>query len=66
MMQDSIEAIVQRIKSHKITPEEQRAQRVSLIIGLADKASTITRDQVSSFLDNVEGRPSKEGGKNMA
>jgi hypothetical protein len=48
--------IAEKAKTHKMTPAERRAQRVSLIMGLRSKNSTVTREQVSSTLDAIEGR----------
>jgi Asp-tRNA(Asn)/Glu-tRNA(Gln) amidotransferase C subunit len=50
--------IAEKAKAHKMTPAERRAQRVSLIMGLRSKNSTVTREQVSSTLDAIEGRES--------
>jgi hypothetical protein len=48
--------IAEMAKAHKMTPAERRAQRVSLIMGLRSKNSTMTHEQVSSTLDEIEGR----------
>ena len=52
----TLEQIAEKARNHKVTPAERRAQRVSLIMGLRSKNSTLTRDEVSSFLDQNEGR----------
>jgi hypothetical protein len=49
---DEIKDIAQ---THKVTPSERRAQRVSLIMGLRSEKSTLTRDEVSGLLDSLEG-----------
>ena len=54
----SLAQIAEIAKAHKMTPAERRAQRVSLIMGLRSKNSTVTREQVSSTLDAIEGRES--------
>ena len=38
-----------------MTPAERRAQRVSLIMGLRAKRSTLTREKVEEILENTEG-----------
>jgi hypothetical protein len=60
----TLEQIAEKAKNHRVTPAERRAQRVSLIMGLRSKNSTLTRDEVSSFLDQNEGHETvdKEAG----
>jgi hypothetical protein len=52
----TLEQIAEKARNHRVTPAERRAQRVSLIMGLRSKNSTVTREEVSSFLDQNEGR----------
>ena len=52
----TLDQITAKALSHRVTPEERRAQRVSLIMGLRSKNSTLTREEVASFLDQNEGR----------
>lgn len=52
----TLDQIAAKARAHKVTPEERRAQRVSLIMGLRSKNSTLTREEVASFLDQNEGR----------
>jgi hypothetical protein len=57
----TLEEIAKRAKAHKQTPHERRAQRVSLIMGVRSKNSTLSREKVESLLDELEGhaeRPS--------
>jgi len=56
----TLEQIAEKARNHRVTPAERRAQRVSLIMGLRSKNSTLTRDEVSSFLDQNEGRETAE------
>ena len=56
----TLEQIAEKARNHRVTPSERRAQRVSLIMGLRSKNSTLTRDEVSSFLDQNEGRETVE------
>lgn len=42
-------------RSHRMTPTERRAQRVSMIMGLRGSTSTLTREKVEEVLDEVEG-----------
>ena len=51
----TLDQIVEKARAHKVTPDERRAQRISLIMGLRSKNSTLTRDEVASFLDQNEG-----------
>lgn len=55
----TLEQIAEKARQHQVTPAERRAQRVSLIMGLRSKNSTLTREDVASFLDENEGRASK-------
>ncbi len=57
----TLDQIAEKARSHKVTPEERRAQRVSLIMGLRSKNSTLTREEVASFLDQNEGRETSHG-----
>lgn len=56
----TLEQIAEKARSHRTTPAERRAQRVSLIMGLRSKNSTVTRDEVQSFLDQNEGHEEPE------
>lgn len=42
-------------RSHRMTPAERRAQRVSMIMGLRGSTSTLTYEKVGEVLDEVEG-----------
>lgn len=55
----TLEEIVKFSKAHKVTPVERRAQRISLMMGLRSEKSTMTREEVSILLDNIEGRDPK-------
>lgn len=57
----TLEEIVKFSKAHKVTPVERRAQRISLMMGLRSERSTMTREEVSILLDNIEGRDPKSG-----
>ena len=52
----TLEEIVKFSKSHRVSPAERRAQRVSLMMGLRSNKSTVTREEISHFLDHIEGR----------
>lgn len=56
----TLDQIAEKARAHKMTPTERRAQRISLIMGLRSKDSTLTRDQVASFLDENEGHESTD------
>lgn len=54
----SLEEIAELAKKHEASAVERRAQRVSLIMGLRSKDSTLTREKVEHFLDENEGHSS--------
>jgi hypothetical protein len=51
----TLEEIAAKARSHKVTPAEKRAQRVSLIMGLRSDNSTLTRDEVADLVGRLEG-----------
>ena len=51
----SLDEIATLARKHTITPSERRAQRLSLIMGLTSHKSTLTREQVSGWVDQIEG-----------
>ena len=55
----TLEEIVKFSKAHKVTPVERRAQIISLMMGLRSEKSTMTREEISILLDNIEGRDPK-------
>lgn len=55
----TLKEIVEKARAHVVTPDERRAQRVSMIMGLRSKKSTFTREKVESMLDEFEGQPPK-------
>ena len=56
----TLEEIAEKARKHIVTPAERRAQRVSLMMGLRSKNSTLTREEVASFLDETEGHETAE------
>jgi hypothetical protein len=52
----TLEEIARQAKEHKQTPEEKRAQRISLVRGVRSHKSTLSRDQVESMINEFEGR----------
>ena len=52
----TLDQLVERARDHKMTPTERRAQRVSMIMGLRGRSSTLTVEKVEEVLDEVEGR----------
>lgn len=56
----TLEQIAEKARKHTVTPAERRAQRISLMMGLQSKTSTVTREEVASFLDENEGREPPE------
>lgn len=51
----TLKEIEQKVRSHVITPAEKRAQRVSMVVGLQSHRSGLTREKVSSIMDEIEG-----------
>lgn len=53
----TLDQIAQIARSHSVTPEERRAQRISMISGMLSKGSrrTLTRDKVADLLNEIEG-----------
>lgn len=47
--------LVARARAHKMTPDERRDQRVSLVMGMRGQSSTLTREKVSTIIREVEG-----------
>ena len=56
----TLEQIAELARTHKATPSERRAQRISLIMGLRSKDSSLTRKEVENFLDEYEGHGATE------
>lgn len=54
----TLDQIAELARSHRVTPDERRAQRVSLIMGLRSEKSTLTREKVSDLLNQMEGHES--------
>ena len=52
----TLEQIAEKARTHKITPEEKRAQRISLINGVLSHKTTLSRTDVVEILDEIEGR----------
>ncbi|MCG8434644.1 MAG: hypothetical protein MJA83_11495 [Gammaproteobacteria bacterium] len=59
----TLEEIAEKARAHKATPSERRAQRISLIMGLRSKDSSLTREEVEHFLDEYEGHSATEAPK---
>lgn len=49
--------VIARAKAHKMTPQQRRDQRVSLVMGMRGKTSTLTREKVATILAETEGLP---------
>lgn len=54
-MEPDLEEIARIARDHKSSPAERRAQRISLIAGLRSHNSTLTREQVTQWVDQIEG-----------
>jgi hypothetical protein len=59
-MTQSLDDLIVRARSHKMTPSERRAQRVSLIMGLRSANSTLSREKVEELMDEREGGSKSE------
>jgi hypothetical protein len=51
----SLEKIAETARRHRVTPQERRAQRVSMMMGLLPKETPVTRDEIVRFLAETEG-----------
>lgn len=49
--------LIARARMHKMTPSERRDQRVSLVMGMRGKTSTLTHERVATILSEKEGLP---------
>lgn len=50
-----LQDLVAKVRNHKMSPSERRAQRVSLAMGLRAHNSTLTREKVETLLGELEG-----------
>jgi hypothetical protein len=51
----TLEQIAAMARAHKVTPEEKREQRISLINGVLSQKSTLSRSNVVEILNEIEG-----------
>lgn len=51
----ALDELLAKARAHKMTPAERRAQRISLIMGLRGKNSTLSREKVEEFVEEREG-----------
>lgn len=51
----SLDELVARARQHKVTPQETRAQRLSMVMGLRSHNSSLTREQAETLLGEIEG-----------
>lgn len=49
--------MIAKARAHRMTPAERREQRVSLVMGMRGKSSTLTHEKVATILAEVEGLP---------
>ncbi|WP_294392026.1 hypothetical protein [uncultured Sphingomonas sp.] len=54
-MQAQLDMLVARARAHRMTPDERRAQRVSLVMGLRGANSTLTKEKVETLIEEFEG-----------
>lgn len=53
-----LEALLERARAHKMTPDERRTQRISLVMGLRGNQSTLTKEKVGTLIEEFEGHAS--------
>ena len=51
----TLDDLVTRARQHRVTPEEMRAQRVSMVMGLKSHNSSLTRERAEELLGEIEG-----------
>lgn len=51
----TLDQIAALARTHKITPEEKREQRISLISGVLSRKTTLSRSNVVEILNEIEG-----------
>lgn len=58
-MSPELKALIERVRHHKMTPQERFEQRVSFIYGQQDYDSPNprTKDQIRQALIDMEGHP---------
>ena len=49
---EALAAMVREAAKHPMTPEEERANRISLAMGMVPSDSTITRERIEEIYDN--------------
>lgn len=54
-MTHTLDELAEKVRGHRMTPAERRAQRISLIMGLRGQSSTLSREKVEELLDEREG-----------
>lgn len=47
--------LIARARAYRMSAGEKRDQRVSLVMGMRGKSSTLTREKVNTILSEVEG-----------
>lgn len=55
MAQKLTPELIARARAHKMSAGEKRNQRISLVMGMRGKSSTLTREKVDTILSEVEG-----------
>lgn len=53
-MSPELEALLEKARNHKMTPEEWAEQRVSFVYGNLPGSSTLTKEDVRRMLDRKE------------
>ena len=54
-MELTVNDLVRQAQSLKLTPDERRAQRQSMILGLRPNNSPLSRDEAIQLLEEIEG-----------
>jgi len=51
----NLTTLIERARAHKMTPDERREQRISLVMGLRGNRSTLTKEKVGTLMEEFEG-----------
>ena len=51
---DKLDKLIAKARDHKMSPDERKQQRVSLVMGLRGHRSTLTKEKVETLLEGVD------------
>lgn len=58
-MTPELEAAIERVRHHKMTPHEKFEQRVSFVYGMRGSNCTRTKDDIRRTIIEIEGYPAE-------